>query len=143
MSADRSFERLESDLRESWLVRGAARTAATCEASLEHSSTTTAVRRVRSAWESTPANVRLRSVAVGMAVATLGHLALLRFVPPHVAPAVPRLFWVLVAATSLLVAALATPVAHAWSTSVVGGMWRAVTGWLAPESRRPARHPAP
>ncbi len=143
MSADRSFERLESELRESWLLRGANLAATTCETSLEHSSTTMGFRRMRSVWESTPANVRLRSVATGITVATLGHLALLRFVPPHIAPEVPRLFWLLVAATSLSVAALATSITHAWATSVVGSVWRGATDWLAPESRRSARHPAP
>lgn len=140
---DRSFERLESHLSESWLIRVANVIATTGAASLEQSSTAHAFRRVRSSWQLTPASARVRAIGSGVAVATLGHLGLLRFVPPHVAPAVPRLFWVLVAVTSLLVATMATHVTHAWSTSAVGNLWRAITGWLAPESRRSARHPAP
>ena len=125
MTGDRTFARLESQLCESWLMRGANLVASTCEVSLEQSSTASALRCMRWAWQSAPPNVQLRAVATAGAVATLGHLALLRFVPPHIAPAVPRLFWVLVAATSLIVAALATQVTCAWSTSVVGNVWRA------------------
>jgi len=136
MTGDCEFPRLESQLRESWLMRGANLIGSRCAVSLEQSSSASSLRRMRSTWQSTPANVRVRATAAALAVATLGHLALLRFVPPHIAPAVPRMFWVLVAAAPLIVAALATQVTRAWSTSVAGNVWRVATGWLAPESRR-------
>jgi hypothetical protein len=142
MTDDRTFERLESELRESWLIRGANVIAGASAVWVEQSGTVSALHRLRSAWRSTPADARVRAIATGVAGATLGHVALLQFVPPYIAPAVPELFWVLVAATSLTVAALATQVTHAWSTSVVGRVWRA-TGWLVPGSRRSARHQAP
>jgi len=118
------FERLESHLRGSWLVRTIDASAIAWRVAATRS-TSARARRTAIAWFSslTPAE-RLRAVAVFVATAAVGHLILLRFVPPHIAPALPKPTWMLVAAAALLVALVPEPLIAAWESSFVSKMWR-------------------
>jgi hypothetical protein len=131
MTGGPDFERLESHLHGSRLVRtieasaNAWRVAAT-------RSTSARARRTAIAWfSSRPPAERLRAVAVFVATAAAGHLILLRFVPPHIAPALPKATWMLVAAAALVVAVVPERVIAGWECSFVSRVWRVLL------SRRP------
>ena len=117
MTGDREFERLEQHLRGSWLIQISGTIASAVFASADRSSTASRLRRMRAAWTVIPGGQRVRAVAAFVATAAAGHLLLLRFVPAHIAPALPQALWILVALTALVVAIAATPVTQAWKSS--------------------------
>jgi len=61
---------------------------------------------------------------VFVATAAAGHLILLRFVPPHIAPALPKATWMLVAVVALVVAVVPERVIAGWESSFVSRVWR-------------------
>ncbi len=82
-----------------------------------------ALAAARTTWErhaAWPATARLRAAGVVATIAAGGHLALLRFVPPQIAPGIPKAWWVLVAALGGGVALGARPLAGGWDESILG-----------------------
>src|SRR4030095_15852440 len=90
------FERLESHLRGSWLVRTIDASATAWRVAAKRSAIVRDLRSAIPRFGSLTQAERLRAVAVFVATAAVGHLILLRFVPPHLVPALPRALWVLV-----------------------------------------------
>jgi hypothetical protein len=127
MMNERDFVRLEAQLQESWLIRGADRIADACVHAGDRSRSARLIRGVRERFLALPVDQRVRAAAAFVAAAATGHLLILRLVPAHVAPALPRLLWVLVAATALIVAVLADRLTEAWNSSLVCRVWREVT----------------
>jgi hypothetical protein len=120
------FERLESHLRGSWLVRTIDVSATAWRVAATRAAIARALRSAITQFSSlTPAD-RLRAVAAFSATATIVHLLLLRVVPAHIAPALPQLFWVLVTATALFIAILADRLTAAWNSSLVHRAWRKI-----------------
>ncbi len=119
MTPDRDFARLDSHLQSSWLIRGADALATTAAAAASGSTTAQWFRSARDRFHSTAVESRVRAVGVFLTTATIGHLLLLRFVPAHIAPALPKALWVLVAVSALVIAIAAKSVAHAWRPSLV------------------------
>jgi len=126
-----AFERLESHLRGSWLVRGIDASATAWRVAATRSAIVGSLRNVIARFSSLAAADRLRAVAVFVATATVGHLMLLRFVPPHIAPALPKAFWMLVASAALVVAVFPERLIAGWESSFVSRIYR------GPLSRRP------
>jgi hypothetical protein len=124
------FERLESHLRGSWLVRSVDAAATAWRVAAPRSALVRPVRRAAAQFRSLSPADRLQAVAVFVAGATAGHLMLLRFVPPHIAPALPKVMWMLVAAAALVVALVPERMIAGWESSFVARIWR------APLSRR-------
>lgn len=118
------FERLESHLRGSWLVRGVDAGASVWRAAALRSAFAVSLRRMMDRFGSLAAADRLRAVAVFVATAAIAHLLLLRFVPPHIAPALPKALWVLVALVSSVVASVPERLIAGWESSVVSRLWR-------------------
>ena len=118
MTPDRAFARLESDLQSSFLIRAVDAIAGAWQTAANRSAAAQWIRSGRDRFRSVAVEGRVRAVAVWAATATIGHLVLLRFIPPHVAPALPKVFWILVAFTALVVAIAAKPVAHASRSSL-------------------------
>lgn len=125
------FERLESHLRGSWLVRIVDASATAWRLAATRSAIVGSLRSASARFSSLAPADRLRAVAVFVATATVGHLMLLRFVPPHIAPALPKAFWMLVAAATLIVAIASERVIAGWESSFVSRIYR------GPRSRRP------
>jgi hypothetical protein len=132
MTNGSAFERLESHLRASWLVRGVDASATAWRVAATGSAIAGSLRSVIARFSSLAAADRIRAVAVFVATATVGHLLLLRFVPPHIAPALPKAFWMLVAAAALLVTIFPERLCAGWESSFVSRIYR---GSL---SRRPS-----
>ena len=125
------FERLESHLRGSWLGRGVDASATAWRVAVTRSAFVGSLRRVIARFSSQAPADRLRAVAVSVATATVGHLMLLRFVPPHIAPALPKSFWMLVLAAALVAALVPRRVIAGWESSFVSRIYRGL------HSRRP------
>jgi hypothetical protein len=124
MTTGPEFERLESHLHGSRLVRTIEASAIAWRVAATRS-TTGRARRTAIAWfSSLPPAERLRAVAVFVATAAVGHLILLRFVPPHIAPALPKATWMLVAAAALVVAVVPEHAIAGWESSFVCRVWR-------------------
>ena len=124
MTADRKFERLDAHLRESGLVRGADASARGWHAAAEQSAAVQSIRRARERFLFARFEDRVRTVAVFVATATIGHLFLLRLLPAHIAPALPQLFWIVTATAASVIALTANRVPEAWLTSVTGRLSR-------------------
>ena len=95
MNGGRDFALLEAHLRNSVLVRSVERIAASAAAAFSYAAITRRVYSIRVRFAALPAAERLRGVAALVATATIGHLVGLRIVPAHIAPALPKAFWVL------------------------------------------------
>ena len=76
---------------------------------------------IRDRFAALPAAERLRGVAALVATATIGHLVLLRIVPAHIAPALPKAFWLLIASAAIIVAVFADRFAARWPSSRLSG----------------------
>jgi hypothetical protein len=111
------FERLESHLRGSWLVRTIDASATAWRVAATRSAIVRALRSAITRFSSLAPADRLRAVAAFSATATIVHLLLLSVVPAHIAPALPQAVWVLVALTALVVAIAAKAVTNAWKSS--------------------------
>jgi hypothetical protein len=118
------FERLESHLRGSWLVRTIDASATAWRVAATRSAIVRDLRSAITRFGSLTQAERLRAVAVFVATAAVGHLILLRFVPPHIVPALPKALWMLVAAAALLVALVPERLIAAWESSFVSRIWR-------------------
>ena len=119
------FERLESNLHGSALVRAADAVGRIGLAAARHSATARRLHGLRERVARLPPAAQLRSAAVFVATATLAHLLLLRVVPPHIAPALPKAIWILVVLTAVVSAAIADRLTVAWVSSMTGRFWRA------------------
>jgi hypothetical protein len=117
MTPDRDFARLESHLQSSVLIRAVDAIAGVWQTAANRSAAAQWIQNGRDRFRSVAVEDRVRAVAVCMATATIGHLLLLRFLPAHIAPALPMDFWILIALTALVVAIAAKPVAHASRSS--------------------------
>jgi hypothetical protein len=124
MTNGSEFERLESHLRGSRLVRGVEASATAWRAAATRSATGRWLGTVNDRFRSRTAADRLRAVAVFVTTASIGHLLLLRFVLPHIAPALPKATWMLVAAASLVVALVPGRITSGWGASLVCRLWR-------------------
>ena len=131
MSHGPEFERLESHLRGSWLVRSVDAAATAWRVAAPRSALVRPVRRAAAQFRSLSPADRLQAVAVFVAGATAGHLMLLRFVPPHIAPALPKSFWMLVLAAALVAAFVPQRVIAGLESSFVSRIYRGL------HSRRP------
>jgi hypothetical protein len=118
------FERLESHLRGSWLVRIIDASATVWRVAATRSAVVRALRSAIARFSSVAPAARLRAVAVFVATAAVGHLILLRFVPPHIAPALPKPMWMLVAAAAVVVALVPERLIAGWESSFVSRIWR-------------------
>jgi len=118
------FERLESHLRASRLVRIVDASAIAWRVAAARSAFVRSLRGVNDRLRSPAAADRLRAAAVFVATATIGHLVLLRFVPPHIAPALPKSMWILVAAAATIVALVPERVVAGWESSFASRIWR-------------------
>ena len=134
------FERLESHLHGSALVRAADAVGRIGLAAARHSATARRLHGLRERVARLPPAAQLRSAAVFVATATLAHLLLLPVVPPHIAPALPKAIWILVGVTAIVTAAVANRLAGSWASSAARAMWRTIT---FPESRKPAHRREP
>ena len=126
MTTDREFDRLDSHLRSSWLVRAPEALARAWSHAANRSATARSLRIIQQRFLSLPGQGRVRAIATVVAAAALGHLLLLPFVPAHIAPALPKTFWVLVAATALGAAFDADRLSRAWQSSRVCRLLRRV-----------------
>jgi hypothetical protein len=117
MTPDRDFARLESHLQSSLLIRAVDAIAGAWQTAANRSAAARWIRNGRDRFRSVALEGRVRAVAAFVATATIGHLLLLRFIAAHIAPALPKAFWSLIALTALIVAIAAKPVAHAWRSS--------------------------
>jgi len=131
MTSAPEFERLESHLRGSWLVRLVDASATAWQVAAARSAIVRSLRTVNDRFRSLPAADRLRAVGVFVATATIGHLVLLRFVPPHIAPALPKAWWMLAAVAAAVVAIVPERFIAGWESSFVSRLWRLT------RSRRP------
>jgi len=118
------FERLESHPHGSWLVRAIDASATAWRVAATRSATVRALDSAMARFSSLTQAERLRAVAVFVATAAVGHLILLRFVPPHIAPALPKAMWMLVAAAALVVALVPERLIAGWESSLVSRIWR-------------------
>jgi hypothetical protein len=118
------FERLESHLRASWLVRIVSTCASAWITAGHRSATARVLRRARDRFLDLPEAERVRAAAVFVATAVVGHLVLVSFLPAHIAPALPKSFWIVVVVTALVAALNATRLIEAWRSSVVSRIWR-------------------
>jgi hypothetical protein len=126
MRSGDDFSRLEAYVRESLLVRTADRITKGLVVGLGDASVG---RALHGAWvraAARPPAERVRAAALFAAAASVGHLLLLPLVPPHIAPALPKSLWVLVAAAAGFAAAFAERLAACWPTSRL----RALARWL-------------
>ena len=118
MTPDRDFARLESHLQSSWMIRAVDAIARAWQTAAKRSAIAQRIRSGRDRFRSVAVEGRVRAVAVWVATAASAHLLLLRFIPAHIAPALPNAFWILVVFTALVVALAAKPVAYAWKSSL-------------------------
>jgi hypothetical protein len=118
------FERLESHLRGSWLVRTIDASATAWRVAATRSAIVRALRSAITHFNSLAPAKRLRAVAVFVATAAVGYLILLRFVPLDIAPALPKAMWVLVAAAALVIALVPERLIAGWESSFVSRIWR-------------------
>src|SRR5262245_43840633 len=135
MMNDRDFARLQSLLQESRLIRGVDTIATASLHAVNRSTSAEWMRRTWARVVSGPVESQVRATSVFVATATIGHVLLLRLVPAHIAPALPRALWVTIAASALIVAAASAPVTTAWASSAVRGLW-ATVGQRFRESRK-------
>lgn len=120
MTTHRSFAAVGSALQASALVRLADRIASAVEDAWARSISVRAMRNARARFDTLGPSSRIRAVAVLVSTAAAGHLFLLLFVGPQVAPATPRILWVTVAAASAVVAMFAPAIAASWQASTIG-----------------------
>jgi hypothetical protein len=118
------FERLESHLRGSWLVRTIDVSAAAWRVAATRSAIVRALRRAITQFSSLTPAKRLRAVAVFVATAAVGDLILLRLVPLDIAPTLPKAMCVLVAAAALVIAFVPGRLIAGWESSFVSRIWR-------------------
>jgi hypothetical protein len=118
------FERLESHLRGSWLVRTIDVSAAAWRVAATRSAIVRALSRAITQFSSLTPAKRLRAVAVFVATAAVGDLILLRLVPLDIAPTLPKAMWVLVAAAALVIAFVPGRLIAGWESSFVSRIWR-------------------
>lgn len=116
---ERGFDRLEAHLSGSWLVRTASRLADAWRAAFGASSIVAAIRDRRDRYRALPDDDRLRAIATFAGTAALVHLLLRGLLPVNLAPALPRVLWMLVVATATVTVVLATRLAAAWPSSTV------------------------
>jgi hypothetical protein len=117
MTDPREFDAVAATVRASVLFRAASAVATACLTAADQSAVARQARDARVHFESRPCEERVRATAILVATATAGHLLLLFFVPAQIAPATPKVFWVVVAATASIAALVARPIAAGWRTS--------------------------
>ena len=125
------FDELAVHVRASLLFRVAEAIAMACFDSVDRSAAARRLRTASSRFASTAPGTRLRAAAIAVAAATNGHVALLAFVPPQVAPAMPRTLWVIVGAAALIVAVFADRLIASWDTSATRRLWRMMIGFAS------------
>jgi hypothetical protein len=125
MISGSAFERLESHLRRSTVVRIVDAIASAWRVAAARSAVIRQVRGAGDRFRSHPAAERLRATGVFVVTATVGHLVLLRFLPSHIAPALPPAIWMLVATAAAIVAIVPDRLVAGWDASFASRVWRA------------------
>jgi hypothetical protein len=113
-------------VRTSALVRVSERTTYALIGLAGRSATAARIRAARGWFESLTGQARLQVAGVFAAAAAVGHLLLLKSLPPQVAPAFPAGCWALVAVGGLFAACCARPLSASWEASAARKCWRAV-----------------
>jgi hypothetical protein len=72
------------------------------------------LRSATSAFRLAPLAMRVQHLAILVATACLTHIALMRWMPLRLAPAVPVAWWIAAAVAAAAVAAAAGPLTNAW-----------------------------
>jgi len=114
---DDDFPRFDAHLRGSVLFRVLDALGTRAIAAAASASTTHRLRMACDRFARLPPVDRLRAAACFGAIASVAHLALLRLVPAHIAPTVPKPLWVLVAATAVFAAVFAERLVASWPSS--------------------------
>lgn len=104
MSVDREFDGVEEIVRASALFRLATAVIVAIARAADDSALATRARSVRDRFRSLSPVNRLRMTGVAVATAAIGHLLLLATIPAIVAPAMPKVFWFLLAALGVCAA---------------------------------------
>ena len=108
MPASNGFERAERELVESWPVRLFGAAADAMVRAGGHSAAFARVREAAFGFRTLPPGARLGLVTLAIAVAVVVHVLLAAFVPPRVAPTIPRAAWIAVGIVSAAVAIAAS-----------------------------------
>jgi hypothetical protein len=117
MKTDRDFETVAAAVEASALFRVADRIASAVSAAAYRSAAGSHIRDAAAAVNRHDAVRRVRAIALVLLTVSIVHPLLLLLVPPHVAPGVPTVFWMIVAAGGGIVLALAPALVTAWPAS--------------------------
>ena len=119
MTSTHDFDRVSACVRASALFRAAEAIASACERAADGSAVAARVRRARGRFAALPGAERVRTIAIFLGTAAVGHLALLTAVRAHITPATPKGLWIGVAVASAFAALFARPLAASWETSTL------------------------
>ena len=128
MTPHRDFEAVAAAVQASAMLRAADRISSAALTAWDRSRIARSIRGASVQFGRLGHAERVRAIAVMAVTAFVGHLVLLSVVPPQVAPAAPRLFWIAAAVAVAVVAVFPRATVVSWQTSIVR---RLVTGAAA------------